>query len=121
MARTYETTGGRAIDIVGDTVIPSNGEAADAHLAKLQKAVSSRFDYPAHELGLFSVVDAKEVGENWRITGWHEGQVKALDDFMRANDLSYPPPDDKPAPLVTNPYEANLEAIPAFLVGSDFQ
>lgn len=109
MARTYQTTKGRAMDVVQGTVIPSEGEAAKKHLETLYSAVRFPSKFSISELGLFSTVTSADVGKISDVSGWEPGQIAALDEFMQRNSIRYVVSDNEgPVPLVKSPYEPDV-------------
>ncbi len=96
MARTLATTDGVALDVVEGHVIETETPEADAHLAFLQEALLKGFDVQASKVGLVSGItefEMTQVNRNERpVATWIQGQIPALDTFMEARKLAYPPP-----------------------------
>lgn len=96
MARTLTTTDGTVLDVVQDRVIETETPEAEQHLSFLHEALLKNFDVSASQVGLISGVTATELEQaNLRqrpLAPWVQGQIPALDRFMKASGITYPQP-----------------------------
>ncbi|TPM21721.1 DUF1353 domain-containing protein [Mesorhizobium sp. B2-3-5] len=94
MARTLKTSNGKVLDVVDGKAILAQTDEAERHLDFLRSAMEKNFDVEQDKLGLFSVVSEAELKRYEKyavpLSPWAEGQIPALDTYMKAENLTFP-------------------------------
>ncbi len=117
IARTLRTTGGRVLDIVGERIVLAQAKPANLHMDTLYKAATSNWDFPLQEMGLFSIIDEREL-EFKVFDPWRPGQIPRLDQYMEEQGLLYPEANFDPV-RVENPNTQDLSIIPDRLISEE--